>query len=234
MERNKKRRVGLSLSGGGYRAAAFHLGTLRALHNMGVLDKIDVISSVSGGAITAAYYALNNDNFSEFDESLYSKLQKGIMSFTFVYVALITILFIAIPALLYHYIGLFASILSIAILLVGILLLFYKIFPISKIIEHEYNHHFYQKKQLNDLPKFPQISINATDMATANQFYFSKEYVGSYRYKYDSFNASACPIAKAVMASSCVPFAFSPIRIPNAFITSVFDSKEKPQLFDGG
>ena len=36
-----KIKIGLALSGGGYRAAAYHLGTLRALYKLGVLDMID-------------------------------------------------------------------------------------------------------------------------------------------------------------------------------------------------
>ena len=52
---NKGKKIGLALSGGGYRAAAYHIGSLRALHRLGILDKVDVISSVSGGSITAAY-----------------------------------------------------------------------------------------------------------------------------------------------------------------------------------
>ena len=46
------KRIGLALSGGGYRAAAYHIGTLKALRKLGILDKVDVISSVSGGSIT--------------------------------------------------------------------------------------------------------------------------------------------------------------------------------------
>ena len=59
---NDGKRIGLALSGGGYRAAAYHIGALRALHKLGVLDKVDVISSVSGGSITAASYALHEGN----------------------------------------------------------------------------------------------------------------------------------------------------------------------------
>ncbi len=44
---------GLSLSGGGYRATLFHLGALRRLNELGLLHRIDEISSVSGGSITA-------------------------------------------------------------------------------------------------------------------------------------------------------------------------------------
>lgn len=45
------KRIGLSLSGGGSRAVAFHLGTLRALEDLKLLDEIDVISGVSGGSV---------------------------------------------------------------------------------------------------------------------------------------------------------------------------------------
>ena len=43
----KGNKIGLALSGGGYRAAAYHIGTLRALQKLKILDKVDVISSVS-------------------------------------------------------------------------------------------------------------------------------------------------------------------------------------------
>ena len=61
--------VVLTFSGGGKRAAAFSYGVLEALRDITVttpdserrplLDEIDLISAVSGGAFTAAYYALN-------------------------------------------------------------------------------------------------------------------------------------------------------------------------------
>jgi predicted acylesterase/phospholipase RssA/uncharacterized membrane protein (Fun14 family) len=41
--------VGLSLSGGGIRSAAFCLGALQALHGAGILKKVDYLSTVSGG-----------------------------------------------------------------------------------------------------------------------------------------------------------------------------------------
>ena len=41
--------IGLALSGGGSRAVAFHLGTLRALEDLNLLNEVDVISGVSGG-----------------------------------------------------------------------------------------------------------------------------------------------------------------------------------------
>ena len=49
--------VALCMSGGGYRAALFHLGALRRLDELGVLPKITTISSVSGGSIVNAFLA---------------------------------------------------------------------------------------------------------------------------------------------------------------------------------
>ena len=47
----------LCLSGGGYRAALFHLGALRRLNELGILAQVDTLTSVSGGAIFAAQLA---------------------------------------------------------------------------------------------------------------------------------------------------------------------------------
>ena len=59
LPRSRRSGVGLSLSGGGFRAALFHLGALRRLNEVGVLDQIDSISSVSGGSIINAFLACN-------------------------------------------------------------------------------------------------------------------------------------------------------------------------------
>ena len=52
-----KKGVALCLSGGGYRAALFHLGVLRCLHEMEILQTVRTVSSVSGGSIISAYVA---------------------------------------------------------------------------------------------------------------------------------------------------------------------------------
>lgn len=52
------KRYGLALSGGGLRAAIFHLGVLAWLAETDKLREIDVISCVSGGSIAGAAYAL--------------------------------------------------------------------------------------------------------------------------------------------------------------------------------
>ena len=51
-------RLGLALSGGGFRAASFHLGVLKRMDELGLLSRVSVLSTVSGGAIVGALYAL--------------------------------------------------------------------------------------------------------------------------------------------------------------------------------
>jgi hypothetical protein len=48
--------IGISFSGGGYRAAAFHLGSLDLLQKVGLLEQVTMLSTVSGGTITGAKY----------------------------------------------------------------------------------------------------------------------------------------------------------------------------------
>lgn len=51
-------KVGLALSGGGFRAALFHLGVLAKLAELDVLRHVEVLSCVSGGSIVGAHYYL--------------------------------------------------------------------------------------------------------------------------------------------------------------------------------
>ncbi len=74
------RPVGLCLSGGGSRAMAFHLGCLRALHDRGVLSKVDVISTVSGGSVIGAMYAYSDDSFDEFEQRVRLALRRGFVT----------------------------------------------------------------------------------------------------------------------------------------------------------
>lgn len=79
------KKIGVALSGGGYRAAAYHIGTLRALHLLGLLDKVDVLSSVSGGSITAAYYALHKDDYEDFERGFIKGLSRSVLWSSFLY-----------------------------------------------------------------------------------------------------------------------------------------------------
>ena len=76
-EDKKFERIGLALSGGGYRAAAFHLGTLGYLNRVGLLDRVNAISTVSGGTFTGERFVLSQAEgiaFEDFYKAFYSDL----------------------------------------------------------------------------------------------------------------------------------------------------------------
>lgn len=225
----KGNKIGLALSGGGYRAAAYHIGTLRALQKLKILDKVDVISSVSGGSIISAYYLLHKENYQEFEKSISRKLRIGVLHLA---IANLFAVLAGIGALIY-FVGWWTLLLSL------ILLWFsnYYILPVSIWIEKQYNWLFFKNATLSDLPQTPAISINTTDVAKGRSFRFSRNKAWGYDYinkddQLDVFSGENFPLAKAVMASSCVPFAFSPIRIPEKY--KRYNHYKCPLLVDGG
>jgi predicted acylesterase/phospholipase RssA len=73
-------RIGVCLSGGGYRAAAFHLGVLAYLNRQRLLERVDVLSMVSGGSIVGAAWLLwasgnpGPDDFGKFKKAFERRL----------------------------------------------------------------------------------------------------------------------------------------------------------------
>ena len=51
-------KIGLALSGGGFRASLFHIGVLLKLAELDILRHVQVVSTVSGGSIIGVYYYL--------------------------------------------------------------------------------------------------------------------------------------------------------------------------------
>lgn len=219
-------KIGLALSGGGYRAAAYHIGALRALHKLGVLDKVDVISSVSGGSIIAASYALHDGNYESFEKMFTEKIRKGVLHLAIINLILVLSL-VGVATWLCGGWGVLVS-------LVVLWFVWYKVLPVSDLIAIQYDRLFFQGKKLKDMKSPPMVIINATDYPTVSQFTFSGERMYDFYYGKGAFYHEHFPISKAVMASSCVPFAFCPIRIPNTFRTSAMKGRKQPMLLDGG
>lgn len=93
---SEKLHVILTFSGGGTRAAAFSYGVLEELartklsidgRKRRLLDEVDVMSGVSGGSFTAAYYGLYGDRIFEDFESRFLKenVQKQLLVRTLLY-----------------------------------------------------------------------------------------------------------------------------------------------------
>src|SRR5665811_1079300 len=56
---SQPQKLGLALSGGGFRASYFHIGVLAQMAEQGLLRYVEVISTVSGGSIIGALYYLH-------------------------------------------------------------------------------------------------------------------------------------------------------------------------------
>jgi NTE family protein len=238
-------RLGLSLSGGGYRATAFHLGTLNKLQEMNILPQVDVISTISGGSITGAYYCLEKDDYDNFSKRLYHAVQeknvikKVLLSFTTLKLLLFTFIFLA-PAFYFLFTSYaWLSPLMFAACIFLLLKFQFYIFPVSKRIETIYNEVFYSQKKLGDLPEHPALVIGSTNLQTARPFTFSRSWMQDSTYQFSKpqvkFIAKDFPVARAVMASSCVPFAFTPIKIDKEYFENpALASQVHPLLVDGG
>ena len=62
--------LALCLSGGGYRAAAFHLGTLHYFDRVGLLGNLGALSTISGGSLLGGMYLLSLADDEPFDRSV--------------------------------------------------------------------------------------------------------------------------------------------------------------------
>jgi NTE family protein len=237
--------IGLSLSGGGYRAAAFHLGTLQKLEEMGILSGISVISTISGGSIVGAAYMVSKDDFKKFKEDTIAKLSSKnlIIRAFFTYPASRFTIFLAVVLIAVIYFVAQHQPLAILLTFLAFLFLLYFfqfwIFPVSKAIEKSYAAFFTKHKTLGELPEQPVLVIGSTNLQTARPFVFSKNFMGDSAYTYAEtpirFLGKDFPLARAVMASSCVPAAFSPVIIDRKYFErpELFETY-KPVLADGG
>jgi len=241
---SKPGRIGLALSGGGYRATAFHLGTLKKLHQLEILNHVDVISTISGGSITGACYCCEEIPFEKFHEQLYNGLQqknvikKTLLSWLGLRMMFVALLFLASFVLLFtNYPWLFP--IAIIILVIILLKFQFAILPISTRIEQVYDQFFFRNKKLSELKVKPELVIGATNIQTARSFIFTRTWMQDSTYQFMDepieFIAKYFPISRAVMASSCVPFAFTPVKIDKEFFEDQNEAEIiHPLLVDGG
>ncbi len=143
----------LTFSGGGTRAAALSYGVLQVLADTQIsiggrprrlLDEVDVISSVSGGSFTSAYYGLFGDRiFEDFETRFLKRNVEGDL-------ALGLIAPKNWPKLMSSY------------------------YARSDFAADFFDDILFEKKTFGDfkLPQLPLIAINATDIALGTQFTF--------------------------------------------------------------
>ena len=205
---------GLCLSGGGYRASLFHLGAARRLHELGILQKITRLSSVSGGSIFAAHLAdilIENEqsslSFKDWDSEVATTFRKYVRK------DIRTGLFLRHLAWNWARPG-----------------------PRARGLEKKIRKNLTDKK-LSQLPVKTELEFIflATDMESGTSWRFTREEIGSYkpgRWK----TPEDMPLAKAVAASACFPPLFGPIEVSRTVKTGA-DNPGKTQKFyltDGG
>ncbi|MEM6272638.1 MAG: patatin-like phospholipase family protein [Bacteroidota bacterium] len=238
-----KYKIGLCLSGGGYRATAYHLGTLRKLREMGILHDIDVISTVSGGSITGALYAIEGEDFTQFEKKLLTGVKRSVIRHIlltpqFILVGLAVLSWLAFLIYLDFLGNPIIPLLLFTLLIVFLGYFQFEILPISRWVESAYRRFFFGRKTLDKMPNFVHLVINATNLDTGRPFTFSRDEMDDSTYSYRNgqkqavFTTQGFPVARAVAASSCVPFAFSPIKIAKRFFVDhqafMDDQKDEP------
>ena len=208
--------VALCLSGGGYRAMLFHLGTLWRLYEVRLLKDIKRLSSVSGGSITAGLLALKWRELSFDPARVNSDFVPSVVG--------------PIRSLADETID--ADSIFWGIALPG---------RVSDRIAAAYDEHLFKGATLQNLPDEPRFVINATNVQSGALWRFMKPYMRDYRV--GEVKSPKIRLAQAVAASSAFPPVLSPFEMrldANAFTPgSGHDLQRKPFtthvfLTDGG
>jgi NTE family protein len=207
--------IALCMSGGGYRAMLFHLGSLWRLNELHYLSKLNMVSSVSGGSITNGALAMNwsklgfdaNGLALNFDQQVTQPIR-----------------------------NMASQTADVSSVLEGIL------GGVSKHIVDHYNKFLYHHVTLQQIPDAPRFVFNATSLQTGVLWRFEKPYMGDW--KVGLINNPIVELATAVAASSAFPPVLSPCVLnldPNSFNPKIKpaagvtpDFRKQAVLADGG
>ena len=179
--------VALCLSGGGYRAMLFHVGALWRLNELGWLKKLERVSSVSGGSITAGVLAHHwgeltfdgGDVATNFGSELVDPIRE-----------------------------LAGRTVDIAAGLKGAFLRG----SIADRVANSYDEHLFDGATLQDIPDDPpRFVFNATNLQSGVLWRFSKKYMWDYRV--GKIESPRLRLAVAVAASSAFPPFLSPLTL---------------------
>ena len=213
----KEIKIGLALSGGGMRATLFHLGILKWLAEMELLENIEHVSTVSGGSIGAGLvYSSNNMKWpssKEYLEKVLPEIKKKILDKDVTF-------------------GAFGKTLE------G--------WDIKKLFESKAESLAKTMKKywkmdgiIKELSEKPAWYINCTTFETGKCFRFSQKRCGDYKIGY--FDGSNFPIAEAVAASAGFPILIGMTEVKtDKYIWKNYEGEEvklpadKIHLWDGG
>jgi len=176
-------RIGLALSGGGIRAAIFHLGALHYLAEAKIFRRITSISSVSGASLAiGVILAANKNNWPTEDEFLLNvqpKVRKLILENNIQSTALRRLVFSP-----WHW--------------------RHRVKLLAKVLEEKWG----ISGNLQDIPHHPYWEINCTTFETGGNFRFRRDYMGDSTIGY--VQTPTLPLSHVVAASAAFPVLIGP------------------------
>ena len=178
--------VGLSLSGGGYRAMVYHTGALVRLNELGILPHIHEIASVSGGSIVAAALGLAWRDL-RFDTNGYAA--------NFVETFVNPVIQLARKGI------------DTRALLLGIL----PGLTSAEIVADAYDRYLLHGSDLQDLPDKPRFTFMTTNIQTGSAWRFAKDYAADHRV--GRIDMPEIRLSKIVAASAAFPPLLSPLKL---------------------
>jgi predicted acylesterase/phospholipase RssA len=197
------KRIGLALSGGGFRATLFHLGLVRFLRDADILRQVTHITSVSGGSIMAAHLALNWDRYTgsikEFDHAASQLLD-------FIRLDVRNRILRRFPlGLLLRWPRRLLGLSNRQLTRTGLL-------------ERGYAKHLYGDKSLLELPESPELHILATNLSEGCLCSFSRDGLWMMQQKagrsqIERVRVGLMTVSMAVAASSAFPGFFPPLEL---------------------
>lgn len=190
----------LCLSGGGYRAMLFHVGALWRLNDACMLSSLDLISSVSGGSITAGVLALRWPEL-DFDSHGFAR-RFDLVADDLHRVAATTI--------------------DVRASITGV----FGPGSVGDKVAAAYARLLFGARTLQDLPDHPRFVFCATSVQTGSLWRFSKPYMADYRV--GIIRKPEVLVAVAVAASSAFPPVLSPLTV--ALDASAFDDQGRGPL----
>ena len=245
-EASATERIALALSGGGSRAIAFHLGCMRALHTQGILERVRVISAVSGGSVLAAIYCSHEGSFPDFEERVREILARGLVKTTLRSVftslegakALGCFLLLAPVELARLALGLGVRLIPHSALKEACAERLREP-PIRRcasrttIFRQGLSAEVFAGRTLSDLSKDrPKLIIVACELRTKSAFYFSRDGVGSWRI--GQTNPGDIELAFAVAASAAYPVFLPALDTSLPFQRKGTSRRHRIILTDGG
>jgi NTE family protein len=240
-------KIGLALSGGGSRAIAFHLGCLRALHQLGLLDRVVVLSTVSGGSVIGAYFHAHQGDFAAFEAKIRGVLAQGLVAQMrrklFSTLGIRVVVAFVIIGIVAFGVALLKTLLKMVSLITPRSLSFhFEHFEIrsplhrfasrTTLLEAALDDLLFKHASLNDLPTQPHLVVNATELRTGSAFRFGRMESGSWRW--GKLHRNAVSVAHAVAASAAYPLFLPAFDETLAFEKDGVLKNNRVMLTDGG